>query len=170
MLFRSFDSHVEFYAHLNEKTDEEIINETKILEQKNSIDIGIPKEEMSEDDLTIIVPAQKEGFEQVFLKDNEWYDIRIGKNRRSKIKYIAGYEIKPRSGIQYIAKVKKIIPSENAFGYWKVIFDGEPQKYDHLIHLGNTYPPQNIRYTTKRELDEVAENNETLEKIFNNAY
>lgn len=165
-----FDSHVEFYAHLNEKTDEEIINETKILEQKNSIDIGIPKEEMSEDDLTIIVPAQKEGFEQVFLKDNEWYDIRIGKNRRSKIKYIAGYEIKPRSGIQYIAKVKKIIPSENAFGYWKVIFDGEPRKYDRLIHLGNTYPPQNIRYTTKRELDEVAENNETLEKIFNNPY
>ena len=125
---------------------------------------------MSEDDLTIIVPAQKEGFEQVFLKDNECFDIRIGKNRRSKIKYIAGYEIKPRSGIQYIAKVKKIIPSENAFGYWKVIFDGEPRKYDRLIHLGNTYPPQNIRYTTKRELDEVAENNETLEKIFNNPY
>ena len=51
-----------------------------------------------------------------------------------------------------------------------MIFDGEPQKYDHLIPLGNTYPPQNIRYTTKRELDEVAENNETLEKIFNNPY
>ena len=126
-------------------------------------------EETTDDDLTIIVPAQEDGFQQVFLKDNEWYDIRIGK-RRTKIRYIAGYEVKPRSGIQYIAKVKDIIPSENYFGYWRVIFDGEPQKYDHLIPLGNTYPPQNIRYTTKRELDEVAENNETLEKIFNNPY
>ena len=126
-------------------------------------------EEATDDDLTIIVPAQEDGFQQVFLKDNEWYDIRIGK-RRTKIRYIAGYEVKPRSGIQYIAKVKDIIPSENYFGYWRVIFDGEPQKYDHLIPLGNTYPPQNIRYTTKRELDEVAENNETLEKIFNNPY
>ena len=126
-------------------------------------------EETTDDDLTIIVPAQEDGFQQVFLKDNEWYDIRIGK-RRTKIRYIAGYEVKPRSGIQYIAKVKDIIPSENYFGYWKVIFDGKAQPYDHLIPLGNTYPPQNIRYTTKRELDEVAEKNETLEKIFNNPY
>ena len=145
-------------------------------EEKEVLDIldnssieEIVGEETLDDDLTVIVPAQEEGFQQVFLKENEWYDIRIGK-RRTKIRYIAGYEVKPRSGIQYIAKVKDIIPSENYFGYWRVIFDGEPQKYDHLIPLGNTYPPQNIRYTTKRELDEVAENNETLEKIFNNPY
>lgn len=127
-------------------------------------------EKTTDDDLTIIVPAQEDGFQQVFLKDNEWYDIRIGKTKKNKIQYIAGYEVAPRSGIQYIAKVKDIIPSENYLGYWKVIFDGKAQAYDHLIPLGNTYPPQNIRYTTKRELDEVAENNETLEKIFNNPY
>ena len=145
-------------------------------EEKEVIDIldnssieEIVVEETLDDDLTIIVPAQEDGFQQVFLKDNEWYDIRIGK-RRTKIRYIAGYEVKPRSGIQYIAKVKDIIPSENYFGYWKVIFDGKAQPYDHLIPLGSTYPPQNIRYTTKRELDEVAEKNETLEKIFNNPY
>ena len=145
-------------------------------EEKEVIDIldnssieEIVVEETLDDDLTIIVPAQEDGFQQVFLKDNEWYEIRIGK-RRTKIRYIAGYEVKPRSGIQYIAKVKDIIPSENYFGYWKVIFDGKAQPYDHLIPLGSTYPPQNIRYTTKRELDEVAEKNETLEKIFNNPY
>ena len=133
--------------------------------------IGIQSDESNnlEDDLTLIVPAQEEGFKEAFLEKNEWYDIRIGK-RRTKIRYIAGYEVKPRSGIQYIAKVKDIIPSENYLGYWKVIFDGKAQAYDHLIPLGNTYPPQNIRYTTKRELDEVAENNETLEKIFKNPY
>ncbi|HEM6577648.1 hypothetical protein ACTGJ2_00315 [Streptococcus suis] len=134
------------------------------------------KEEMFEitdedkDDLTIIVPAQEDGFKQVFLTDNEWYDIRIGKAKRNKIQYIAGYEVAPRSGIQYIAKVKKIVPSNNYVGYWKVIFDGEPQKYDRLIPLGDTYPPQNIRYTTKKELDDVASGGGTLEVIFKNPY
>ena len=158
--------HHNFYESIREKTDSEIIAETAELEKIN-LDLENPN---TQSDLTIIVPAQEEGFQQVFLGDCEWYDIRIGKARRNKIKYIAGYEVKPRSGIQYIAKVKNIIPSDNYLGYWKVIFDGEAQKYDHLIPLGNTYPPQNIRYTTKRELDEVAEKNETLEKIFNNPY
>lgn len=146
------------------------IEENEMFETLDAL-IGIQSDESNnlEDDLTLIVPAQEEGFKEAFLEKNEWYDIRIGK-RRTKIRYIAGYEVKPRSGIQYIAKVKDIIPSENYLGYWKVIFDGKAQAYDHLIPLGNTYPPQNIRYTTKRELDEVAENNETLEKIFKNPY
>ena len=50
--------------------------------------------------------------------------------KENKIQYIAGYEVAPRSGIQYIAKVKDIIPSENYLGYWKVIFDGKAQAYD----------------------------------------
>ncbi|MBF0779095.1 hypothetical protein [Streptococcus cuniculi] len=123
------------------------------------------------DDITLIVPAQEDGFQQVFLQDHEWYDIRIGRSRRKKIRYIAGYEVAPRSGIQFIAKVDKIVPSDNYLGYWKVVFDGEPEKYDRLIPLGNTYPPQNIRYTTKEKLDEVAKSSEgTLESIFNNPY
>lgn len=39
-----------------------------------------------EDDLTIIVQAQEEGFQQVFLEDHEWYDIRMGKDKE-KIKF-----------------------------------------------------------------------------------
>lgn len=158
--------HHNFYEIIREKTDSEIIAETEELEKIN-IDLERPN---TQDDLTIIVPAQEEGFQRVFLRDHEWYDIRIGKARRNKIKYIAGYEVAPRRGIQYTAEVKEIVPSDNYLGYWKVVFEGEPEKYDHLIPLGNTYPPQNIRYTTKRELDEVANNNETLEKIFNNPY
>ena len=79
-------------------------------------------------------------------------------------------KVAPRSGIQYVAKVKDIVESDNFLGYWKLIFDGKPEKYANLIPLGDTYPPQNIRYTTKHALDEVAKNGETLEKIFNNPY
>lgn len=165
-----YQNHADFYSNLGEKTDEEIMDETRSLKQINSIDLEDESllEEITEDDLTIIVPAQEEGFQQVFLKDNEWYDIRIGKLKRKKIRYIAGYEVSPKSWIQYIAKVKSIVPSDNYLGYWKIIFDGKPKQYNKPILLGTTYPPQNIRYTTKRELDEVAKNEETLEKIFNN--
>ena len=40
---------------------------------------------------TIIVPAQKEGFEKVFLGENCWYAIRISGGMLQNIKRIAGY-------------------------------------------------------------------------------
>ncbi|HEL0024659.1 hypothetical protein QLT07_09070 [Streptococcus equi subsp. zooepidemicus] len=155
-----------FFENLPDKSESEIILETEKLENINlEEDISI-----NNDDLTLIVPAQSEGFNQVFLNDCEWYDIRIGKARRSKIRYIAAYEVAPRSGIQYIAEVEKIVPSDNYLGYWKVIFKEKATKYDNLIPLGNTFPPQNIRYTAKSKLDEVASSGGTLETIFNNPY
>jgi hypothetical protein len=38
---------------------------------------------------TIIVPAQKDGFQKVFLGENAWWAIRISGGMLSKIKYIA---------------------------------------------------------------------------------
>ena len=38
---------------------------------------------------TVIVPAQKEGFERVFLGEHSWYAIRIGGGMLPRIKYIA---------------------------------------------------------------------------------
>ena len=134
----------------------------------NSLNTVLKQLEAPRNDIAHNTVFRKESYTSL-RRDVEKVVLQIDK-AIEEFENIAGYEVKPRSGIQYIAKVKDIIPSENYFGYWRVIFDGEPQKYDHLIPLGNTYPPQNIRYTTKRELDEVAENNETLEKIFNNPY
>lgn len=161
-----FENH--FISQYTPDEKEEMFEITDTVSVKKSDDKDDKIED--KDDLTIIVPAQEDGFKQVFLTDNEWYDIQIGKAKRNKIQYIAGYEVAPRSGIQYIAKVKEIVPSDNYVGYWKVIFDGEPQKYDRLIPLGDTYPPQNIRYTTKKELDDVAKGDGTLEVIFKNPY
>ena len=45
----------------------------------------------SSDPDTIIVPAQKEGFERVFLRENCWYAIRISGGMLEKIKWIAAY-------------------------------------------------------------------------------
>ncbi|HEQ9660479.1 TPA: hypothetical protein ACGQEN_001620 [Streptococcus pyogenes] len=143
--------HRNFYESISEKTDSEVIEEIKNLE-----DINFTDEKGNDlDDLTIIVPAQDEGFKRVFLGQREWYDIRIGKSKRNRIKYIAGYEVAPESGVKYWAEVDKIVPSDNYVGYWKVIFKGEVKEYSEYKKLGNTWPPQNSRYVSKKALDEA---------------
>lgn len=149
---KSLEMHHQFYELISEKTDDEITEEIQMLEKINFTDVD--KYE-NLDDLTIIVPAQKDGFQQVFLGKKEWYDIRIGKLRRNKIKYIAGYEVSPESGVKYWAEVDKIVPSDNYVGYWKVIFKGEVQEYPEYKKLGDTWPPQNSRYVSKKALDEA---------------
>ena len=59
---------------------------------------------------TIIVPAQKEGFEKVFLGENAWYAIRISGGMLPKIKYIAAYQSQPISAATHFAPVALIEP------------------------------------------------------------
>jgi len=67
------------------------------------------------------VPAQKEGFERVFLGENCWYAIRISGGMLEKIKFIAAYQTQPVSAITHYAPVDRIEPyGEN--GKYKLIF------------------------------------------------
>jgi len=75
---------------------------------------------------TIIVPAQSEGFKQVFLGENAWYAIRIGGGMLSRIKYIAAYQSSPVSAITHYAPVKQIEPYGDE-GKYRVVFT-EPAK------------------------------------------
>lgn len=59
---------------------------------------------------TIVVPAQKEGFERVFLGENCWYAIRIAGGKLTKIKYIAAYQTQPISAVTHYAPVDRIEP------------------------------------------------------------
>jgi hypothetical protein len=53
---------------------------------------------------TVVVPARSEGFEDVFLREDRWYSIRIHGTMRPQIKYIAGYQVQPVSAITHIAR------------------------------------------------------------------
>jgi hypothetical protein len=102
---------------------------------------------------TIIVPAQKEGFEKVFLGEDCWYAIRIGGGMLPNIKYIAAYQSQPISAITHLAPVARIEPYGDS-GKYKVIFS-EPAKKLGPIPFGNapSGAMQGPRYTTYKKLE-----------------
>ncbi len=57
---------------------------------------------------TIVVPARDDGFHEVFLGENRWYQIRIHSTMIPKIKYIAVYRVAPESAITHLAPVSSI--------------------------------------------------------------
>ena len=112
---------------------------------------------------TIVCPAQKEGFNDVFLRENRWFEIRINPERIPKIKYIAMYESKPIAAIRYVGKVKEIKPYKNS-GKYEVVLEGPATKIK-PIKLSSENPnlaPQAPRYTIKTLIDKAS----TLEDIF----
>jgi hypothetical protein len=75
---------------------------------------------------TIVVPAQQDGFEKVFLNEKCWYAIRISGGMLPRIKFIAAYRTQPESRVTHYAPVGSIEPyGEN--GKYKLIF-AEPAK------------------------------------------
>ncbi len=59
---------------------------------------------------TIVVPAQKDGFDETFIGENSWYAIRISGGMLSKIKFIAAYQTQPESAVTHYAPVARIEP------------------------------------------------------------
>ena len=97
---------------------------------------------------TVVVPAQQEGFESVFLGQNCWYSIRIAGGMLDKIKYIAAYQTNPVSAITHYAPVSQIEPYGES-GKYKLVFS-EKAKPIEPITFGDapTGSMQGPRYTT----------------------
>lgn len=101
---------------------------------------------------TLIVPAQKEGFEERFLGAGDWYAIRISGGMLNKIKYIAAYQTAPVSAITHYAPVDRIEPYGES-GKYKVIFS-EKAKEIGPINYGDAPQGsmQSPRYTSINKL------------------
>jgi hypothetical protein len=102
---------------------------------------------------TIVVPAQAEGFQEVFLDENRWYSIRINGSVRPQIKYIAGYQVAPVQAVTYFARVKSIEPWKDS-GKFVLNFEEPAQPIGPipLVKGGRVKAPQSIRYTTHERL------------------
>ncbi len=87
-----------------------------------------PAKATASDDLidTMIVPAQIDGFEKVFLGENSWYAVRVSGGMLSKIKFIAAYQTAPVSAITHYAPVDHIEPYGNE-GKYKLVFSEPAQ-------------------------------------------
>ena len=61
-------------------------------------------------DVVVVVPAQEEGFKDVFLGEHRWRAIRISGGMLQRIKYVAAYQTKPVSAVTHYAPVASIEP------------------------------------------------------------
>src|SRR5580693_849654 len=76
----------------------------------SSPEISSPGAAITEALDTIVVPAQQDGFDEVFIGENCWYAIRISGGMLSKIKYVAAYRTQPESKVTHYAPVARIEP------------------------------------------------------------
>ncbi|OIO31593.1 excinuclease ABC subunit C [Candidatus Nomurabacteria bacterium CG1_02_47_685] len=97
---------------------------------------------------TIIVPAQKDGFDRVFVGQNAWWAIRISGGMLEKIKYIAAYQTAPISAVTHIASVERIEPYGEE-GKYKLIFSEPAKELENPISVADAPRGmmQSIRYT-----------------------
>jgi hypothetical protein len=97
---------------------------------------------------TIIVPANRHGFEEVFIKERSWYAIRIAGAMVGRIKYIAAYQTQPISAVTHLAEVKQIERYGDG-GKYKIIFMDEPKEITPIPYADALRGAmQGPRYTT----------------------
>ena len=87
---------------------------------------------------TVIYPSNEIGYYEVFLKDKEWYFVRIQKEKVDKIKYIALYVKKPIGKVLTYGKVDRIIYSEENQKY--IIQLKSIHSLENSIGIGNLSP------------------------------
>ncbi|ABF40095.1 hypothetical protein Acid345_1092 [Candidatus Koribacter versatilis Ellin345] len=102
---------------------------------------------------TLVVPAREDGFEEVFLRENRWYAVRIHDTMRPQIKYLAAYQVHPVSAITFIAPVQSIEPWKESGKY--VLNFAEPARPVGplaLVKGGQVRPLQGPRYATHKAI------------------
>jgi len=104
---------------------------------------------------TVVVPANKDGFDEVFLKENRWYAIRISSAMLDRLHYIAAYQTAPVSAITHYAEILKTEKYEDT-GKYVLYFRGKAAPIGPLSLLpkptGKVKAPQAPRYTSFKKL------------------
>jgi hypothetical protein len=122
----------------------------------------VPRQGILEVD-TVVVPAREDGFKEVFLGENRWYEIRIHHSVIPRIKYIAAYQVAPVSAITHWAPVKNIEPWQGS-GKFVVNFAKPAKEIEPipLVPKSRVKGLQNIRYTSFDKLQRA----KTLDEVF----
>ena len=126
--------------------------EIRVFEEAKIINIAALSASKKNVSNTIIVPAQEDGFQKVFIGENSWYAIRIAGGKIKDIKYIAAYQTAPVSSVTHYAEVESIVPYGDG-GKYKLNF-AKPAIEIAPIKLGDAKKGvlQSARYTTHEKL------------------
>jgi predicted DNA binding CopG/RHH family protein len=144
-------------------SDERIRKFTPFQEEIRDITEGKDKETKVQELDTIVVPANEEGFNEVFLGKNQWYAIRVSSSMIDRIKYIAGYQTTPISAITHYAEVSKIEKYKDTGKYIVYFKDSAKDIGPIKLTIGKRGKvPQAPRYTTYEKLIKAKK----LEDIF----
>ena len=129
--------------------------EVTAFEQAQKIEQHNTPQQNASNENTIVVPANEEGFNRVFLGEHCWYAVRIASGRLEQIKYIAAYQTAPVSAITHIAEVASIEPYGDGKKY-KLNF-AAPAKPIGPLKLGNAHRSsmQNCRYANNIVLNKA---------------
>ena len=120
-----------------------------------------------EDIDTIIVPAEKEGFESEFLGNNCWFAISIGINMLDKLKYIVAYQKSPVAALTHYAEISNIALYKDT-GKYIIYFKNPAVELSKKIPLNKNNPnkaPQSRVYTSFEKIKN-ASSQATLDDIF----
>lgn len=121
----------------------------------------------NEDIDTIIVPAEKEGFESEFIANKCWYAISIGINMLDKLKYIVAYQKSPVAALTHYAEISNIELYKDT-GKYIIYFKSPAIELSKKIPLNRNNPnkaPQSRVYTTFSKI-KSATSQTTLDDIF----
>lgn len=144
-------------------SDERIRKFTPFQEEIRDITEGKDKETKVQELDTIVVPANEEGFNEVFLGKNQWYAIRVSSSMIDRIKYIAGYQTTPISAITHYAEVSKIEKYKDTGKYIVYFKDSAKDIGPIKLTAGKSgIAPQGPRYTTYEKLTKAKK----LEDVF----
>jgi hypothetical protein len=104
---------------------------------------------------TVVCAAFEDGFKHAYVENNAWWAIRLSREAREKLKYLAIYEKAPVAYIKHYAEVDHIEPYKDT---GKFIVYLKNKKTIKPIPLGTGRrgeAPQSPRYTTLEKLLKV---------------
>lgn len=59
---------------------------------------------------TILIAAQEDTFNDVFMAEHRWYPVRIDAGRLNALRWIAAYRALPRQAITHYARILEVLP------------------------------------------------------------